>query len=62
MKSMCSEEDFSLNFESDVLGASFSEDDDISAIYRRPCPEDAHSKATHAFPMSRATTAVLGLL
>jgi len=30
MKSPRSEEDFPLNFESDVLGASFSDDDDIS--------------------------------
>ena len=62
MKLTHSEEDFSLNFESDVSGAYFSEDDDIGAIYRCPCPEDAHSEATHAFLMSRATTAVLGLL
>jgi hypothetical protein len=30
MKSTHSEEDFPLNFENDVLGASFSDDDDIS--------------------------------
>jgi len=62
MKSICSEENFGLNFESDVSGASFSEDDDISAIYCCPCPEDALSEATHMFPMSRVKTAVLGLL
>ena len=58
---MHSEEDFPIDFESELSGASFSDDDDISAIYHRPCLEDACSEATHTFPMSRVMTAVLGL-